>query len=273
MESYLNKESFNPRVAVTNIFGNDAENLADFGFAFGFEGVEWSLEPYCSLDGIMHLAHVLKDFELRYHLRWPGIDFAGAGITSQKALDLHKEKIEYISLAGGQYVTVHTGILLKGNHGLEWNKACDSLGSLVKFGKGLGVNVCLENLSFGWTGNPKLFNEIICKSGACATLDIGHVKVSQYNFQGDDVYGEYVRDNLDMITGAHVYDVELPGAGHLPPLNIQDFERRLSILARLPFCNWWVIELKHLKQLINTKAICDRFISKFKADSRLVSVR
>ena len=56
-----------PRVAVCNIFGQDAGMLADFARTNGFQGIDWSFDLGISRDDFLWKMHQLREFEVRYH--------------------------------------------------------------------------------------------------------------------------------------------------------------------------------------------------------------
>ncbi|MGC8659819.1 MAG: hypothetical protein ACP5U1_12150, partial [Desulfomonilaceae bacterium] len=65
--------------------------------------------------------------------------------------------------------------------------------------------------------------------------------------------------NLQRILNAHIYDRET-NSGHLPPSRVPDIESRLQTLARLPLCDWWVLELREIGSLMKTLRVIREFL-------------
>ena len=225
-----------PIIAIGNIYGEDAARLADFAHEFDFKGIEWSVAQYSSDIDLLKQVDLLHDFDVRFHLRWPGIEFAYADIRSKAAMDLYRRKFEIIAILGGEYVTIHLGLGRIDRRELDWRKAIRNLTALVDNGNELGIKVCLENLITNWTSKPELYKQIVKQTGACVTLDIGHAHVCQMKQPGKNIYEQLSRPNQGRILGAHIYHTEVPGMGHIAPQNPLQIYKRLSLLDSLPNC-------------------------------------
>jgi hypothetical protein len=162
---------------------------------------------------------------------------------------------------GGGYNTIHLGLGRIDSKELDWQKAINNLTKLVAFGNELGIKVCLENIVANWTGKPELFRQIIRQTGAGVTLDIGHVHVCQMNKPEENIYEQFTKPNWDNIFGAHIYHTEIPNVGHIPPDNLLQIEKRLTLLNSLPYCDWWLIELTKPAEILKTRKICHQFLT------------
>ncbi len=167
---------------------------------------------------------------------------------------LLKRCLEIINFFGGKYATVHIGLGIPVRD-LNWKRAKHNLRELVRFGRNLGVTVCLENLKNGWTSEPDRFMELIEESEAKVTFDIGHAFSSPYTNNGGASCPEFIRMVAPKIVNAHIYEAEDPG--HLPPQNLEIISPALEELLQTR-CDWWVIELgeehmvKHTRKLLNS---------------------
>ncbi|UCE98189.1 MAG: sugar phosphate isomerase/epimerase [Dehalococcoidia bacterium] len=250
-----------PIIAISNILDADAARLADFAHNFGFAGIEWSIDPHASDIELLKQIDLLKDFEVRFHMRWPGIEFAHADNRSEMAMNLYRSKLELLAIMGGEYNTIHLGLGRVDLKELDWRKAIYNLTELVYFGNELGIKVCLENIVANWTGKPELFNQIIRQTGAGVTLDIGHAYVCQTKKPTENVYEQFTKPNWNNVFGAHIYHTEIPNVGHISPDNLLQIEKRLALLNSLPHCNWWLIELAKPAEILKTSKICQKFLA------------
>jgi hypothetical protein len=116
----------------------------------------------------------------------------------------------------------------------------------------------LENLAWGWTGRPELFEKLIRKSGCWATIDLGHVQVSPPVTNQLYEVEDFIAPHPDRFLNAHIYHKE-NGGQHLPPKKVADLVDRLHFLRQLPLCDWWVLELREEKALIETLQVVREF--------------
>ena len=134
------------------------------------------------------------------------------------------------------------------------------------FGDKKKLTICLENLPSGWTNNPSSFLEIIKKTGASVTFDLGHANSSPWviNNQGSNV--QFLRSIAPYIINAHVYEIEKIGektlqAYHVAPNNL-DLLRPLLLELIGTKCDWWVIELKVQDLVDHTLSLLRSFLDK-----------
>jgi len=168
---------------------------------------------------------------------------------TQQALENYKTLIQIISRLGGRFFTVHIGIGQPASDLLCWKTAIKNLSRLVEFGGKYAVTVCLENLLTGWTSQPDRFKELIGRSGAGVTFDIGHATCSNF-----------IDSIKDRVFNAHIYHSEEPGLGHVPPRTLDDIMSRLELLMDTK-CDWWVIELTNASETLHTKSLLQDFLT------------
>ena len=255
-----------PKLACCNFIPKVSE-LREYSLDYGFSGVDWTFTPEdlpCSdvqERELMRNLLSLRPLEIRYHLFFVEKeigrkDFAQAAV--ERSLFLMACRV--ISRLGGKYVTVHVGLDRRQSaNEISWQKTISSLKNLVDFARSLGLRVCLENLPWGWTSRPDLFEKIIRKASCWGTLDIGHARASQSVASGLYDLEDFLNPHSERILNAHIYHEET-SSGHIAPAEVPDIESRLKMLAQLPFCDWWVLELREHKPLIKTLRVVREFL-------------
>jgi endonuclease IV len=250
-----------PRIAMCNIFDQDADRLLEFALLNGFEGIDWTLGKGQSEKSFVSQMEKLRELEVRFHCAFSGIDFAYADSRSESSMEVLIQTIERVGMVGGRHVTVHTGFGHVPAGELELKKAMRNLTVLVERGVHCGVCVSLENLSSHWTRDPELFAELIALSGAGVTLDIGHVHASHSPDGVGSAFERYLLPHKNKIMNAHIYHTELEGSGHIAPGNLEDIYGRLELLRKIESCDWWVIELKDTKDILHTRDLLIHYIT------------
>jgi hypothetical protein len=119
----------------------------------------------------------------------------------------------------------------------------------------------LENLAWGWTSRPNLFEKLIRRSGAAVTFDIGHAHASESVRSQQYLVEDFLTPHYGNVLNAHIYHTEVSGQGHLPPERLEDIEGRLDLLQNAG-CDWWIIEVKEPDGLIQTKQLIDIYLAK-----------
>ncbi len=255
-----------PKLACCNFIPRFNE-LREFSLHYGFYGVDWTFTPddLPSSDveerELMKNLLSLRPLEIRYHLFFVEKEIGRKDFT-QGTMErgLFFGACRVISHLGGKYVTVHVGLDRRQSaNEISWQKTISSLKNLVDFARNLGLRVCLENLPRGWTSRPDLFEKIIRKSSCWGTLDIGHALVSQSVASGAYDLEDFAYPHPERILNAHVYHEET-SSGHIAPASVRDVESRLKMLTQLPFCDWWVLELREHKPLVKTLRVVREFL-------------
>ena len=257
----------NLKFALINIFGQDAEKLADFASEFGFSGIDWSVDLNLDERDFLRKMDTLKGFEVRYHCPWPHIDIAYADQRAEQAMYIFGLLIGLISKAGGRYLTVHIGLGQSTVEELKWEKAIENLSSLVLFGAERGITICLENIPTGWTSNPKMFNTLVKKTGAGVSLDIGHINACRAKEPSEKFFKLYVMPNKKRIFNAHIYYTEIPQYGHVAPESLEQIFDYLWLLRSVTTCDWWVIELSNPDEILQTKDLLTNFLHSYEKKS------
>ncbi len=264
----------NPKLVLCNIF-SDTDRLKAFARDHGFSGIDWSFDlddlpetPAEESRWVKDLS-TLRDLEIRYHCPFYQIDIGhNDPEEAQKAGSIFRRIIRLVSKAGGEYLTVHIGLGHDSTESLSWGTSIENLRGIVRYGAELRVQVCLENLAWGWTSKPNLFEKLIRKSSASVTFDIGHahacesVQAQYYDFE------DFISPHDGRVLNAHIYHTEIPGQGHIPPERLEDIAERLDLLRSVG-CNWWVIEIKEPEGLIHTKALLDEYLIRVNSEQQI----
>ena len=248
---------YGPKLACcSNIAGVD--RLPEFVQEHGFDGVEWTfapqdLEPEAQNRRVQaqKLAAGLG-LEVRFHAALDNVDIGHADPEeARKSLTLFQQVCDLTAEAGGKFLTVHIGLGRDSTLDLSWDRTIDALADLNAHAARQGLTLCLENLAWGWTSRPNLYEKLIRKTGVSATLDLGHARVSDAVSSFHYDLSDFVRPHPHLVRGAHIYHEETH-EGHLPPESLDDLSARLDLLRRLPRCDWWVLELREIEPLLTT---------------------
>lgn len=244
--------------------------LREFAFQHGFRGVEWSFDvqtlPDTPAEESMWAKRMsdLGPLEVRYHCPFYQIDLGHFDPWEAKAAAaIFQRIIRLVSKAQGRYLTIHIGLGHDSTEPLSWQATLRNLESVVQYGEDRNVKVCLENLAWGWTSRPELFEKCVRRSGAWVTFDIGHAHACESVTSQHYGIEDFVTPHPDRVLNAHVYHTEVSGRGHIPPERLADIEDRLAILQNIG-CNWWVLEVKQADGLVQTKRIVDDYLARRK---------
>jgi len=238
-----------PKLACCN-FINDVIKLREFARDHGFAGVDWTfadpdfpLHP-ASARELQQIRQALHPLEVRYHGAFAQIDLGDDDpAMADRARRLLQATCRLVAAVGGRFLTIHIGLGRDSTTDLGWERTLARLRDLVQFARNARLRLCLENLAWGWTSRPDLYEKLLRKSGAWATLDIGHAVVCPAVVSQQFAVEDFIQPQPERFCNAHVYHVETE-AGHLPPQRLEDIQNRLDLLSALPLCDWWVLELR-----------------------------
>lgn len=254
-----------PKLAMCNFIA-DPDRLRGFAIEHGFEGIDWSfdlthLPPSPAKDSrwVSALAS-FAPLELRFHCPFVAVDMGHEKATARKrAVAIFQRMIHLVAEAGATYLTLHIGLGHDTTRILSWKASIDNLRQVVRYAEERGVVVCLENLKWGWTSKPNLFEKLVRRSGAGVTFDIGHAHacdtVRSQQFSAED----FVSPHPERVFNAHVYHTETTAAGHHPPENLAVIRDRLALLQRIG-CPWWTLEIRDEEGLRQTLAVVRAFL-------------
>ncbi|MBW2108665.1 MAG: TIM barrel protein, partial [Deltaproteobacteria bacterium] len=255
-----------PTLAICN-FLSDPDDLKALALDNGFGGVDWSFdldalpETPPEISRWAQRISALDPLEVRYHCPFYQLDLGHDDPgEAQKAATVFQRIIRLVSKARGRFLTIHIGLGYDSTEPLSWKTTMANLRNLVHFAQQRTVTVCLENLAWGWTSKPQLFEKLIRGSGAAVTFDIGHAQCcepvrSQYYSIED-----FVTPHPERVQNAHVYHEEVSGLGHVPPGDLQDIKGRLDLLQAVG-CLWWTLEVRNEQGVLQTKNIVDQYLT------------
>jgi sugar phosphate isomerase/epimerase len=255
-----------PKIACCN-FIPDVNELKEFALRHGFSGMDWTFTmeslPRTPREesSLVETISKLHPLEVRYHCAFTRMDLGDVEAErAEKALEFLWRVCRLVSKLGGKFLTIHVGLGLDSTNGLSWEKTVDRLALLVRLANEAGVRLCLENLAWGWTSRPELYEKLIRKSGCWGTFDMGHAQVSPSVATQQYRVDDFVSPHADRFLNAHIYHAE-DGGRHLSPASLRDLEERLRLVRRLPRCDWWVLELREERALLETLACVREFLS------------
>lgn len=260
-----NSRLFKPKLAMCN-FLPGIDKLGEFAARHDFDGIDFSFDlknlpstPAQESRWVKEMS-ALGQLEVRYHCPFERVDLGHDDADKVKEADiLFRRIIRLISKAGGRYVTIHIGLGHDSTEPLSWEITIDKLRRLVNYGRTMRVMVCLENLAWGWTSKPNLFEKLIRRSGAAVTLDIGHAHACESVQSQQYTIEDFVSPHADKVCNAHIYHTEILDLGHVAPKKREDIEDRLSLLRNIG-CTWWVIEIREDKELLEARKIVDEYL-------------
>lgn len=255
-----------PKLAICN-FLSDPDQLKALALEFGFRGVDWSFDleaiPSTSAEESRWAKDIstLSPLEVRYHCPFYQLDLGhDEPKEAKKAASVFQRIIRLVSKGQGRFLTIHIGLGHDSTEPLSWEATIKNLRNLVHYGAQRGVSVCLENLAWGWTSKPQLFEKLIRGSVAAVTFDIGHAlcceSVRSHYFGVED----FVTPHPARVLNAHVYHQEISGLGHAPPNRLKDMQDRLDILRDIG-CSWWTLEVRDKAGVLQTKKIVDEYLT------------
>ncbi len=246
-----------PKLACPNFYP-DVSNLKSVALDCGFHGIDWTLRPddlpknSAEEARLMNSLSRLAPLEVRFHLFFPDNELGD--IDAERAASATKTffaAFDLISKLAGRFATVHVGLGRDSMEDVSWERTIHGLTDLRTKARVSGIRLCLENLSWGWTARPELYEKLIRKTNCWGTLDIGHARVCQsVRSQAYDVQ-DFVFPHRERILSAHIYHEET-AEGHIAPIHHSDLDDRLHLLRGLPLCDWWVLELREDKSLLHT---------------------
>jgi len=257
----------NPPKLVCCNFITDLSELKSFAETHGFQGIEWSFtratlpqSPEAEAELIESIA-TLAPMEIRYHCAFRNTDLGDVSLErSREAGRVFRQVCRLVSKLGGKVITIHVGLGLDSTLDLSWDNTLNSLNHLGGYAQSLGIQICLENLAWGWSSRPELFEKLIRKSGVWATLDLGHAFVSHSILSQQYDFADFIAPHPERFLGAHIYHEE-QNDEHIAPSSLSDIHSRLDLLRELPNCKWWVLELREQASLLQTLEITRNYIA------------
>jgi len=261
----LTPVSERPKIAMCN-FLPAPDALLQFARENGFDGIDWSFflddlpETGADEKRLAKNIRALAPLEVRYHCPFLRLDIGHEDAEKRfRAMDIFNRIITTVARVEGKCLSLHVGLGRDSTRMLSWAATVDNLGRLVRFARSHGIRLCLENLAWGWTSKPNLFEKLVRLTGAGVTVDIGHahacetIRTQQFEFE------DFVRPHPGIVHNAHVYHTEIEGVGHMPPRDPGDILARLAVLYDAG-CRWWVIEIRETGPLMTTRAIIEKCI-------------
>jgi sugar phosphate isomerase/epimerase len=187
----------------------------------------------------------------RFHAFFPDYEFGHRhpGMASE-ALDVHLTALRTIHGWGQPLITVHIG--LDPTTPISPDRAISNLAHVVKYGRELGITVCLENLRRGPTSDPTTLLDWAVASGAMVTLDVGHAISCHQVRSGVLLAADFPHLLAPRLRHVHIYERETDR--HYPP---KDMALLGPVVDRLleTSADWWTIELDDPAEILQTRRL------------------
>ena len=263
-----------PKLACCNFIAEPKE-LKVFAVDHRLQGIDWSFTPEdipktpVEESALVKTMQQLNPLEIRYHCAFRRIDLGNNDeVKAQQAFETLSRLCRLVAKLGGAFLTIHIGLGRNTTYRLSWERTVQRLAELVSVANNQGVRLCLENLAWGWTSRPELFEKLVRKSGCGVTLDIGHARVSPSVTTGLYEIEEFVSPHRDRVFNAHIYHTEKDD-NHHPPEIVEHLQDRLHLLQTLPRCDWWVLELREVEALVQTLTIVREFLDNREQETKV----
>ena len=251
-----------PKIALSSRYSRSADELLAFVREHDLDGIEYTIwaEDVAALEEEKPTMRVLaaSGVEIRYHLQFRKVELAHRDRDFAAASAVYlKECLDFLHEIGGKSIIMHLCLGYRREpEMMHLAHAVEFLADVTAHARGLGMEICLENLTFGLVNTPEAFRHILEQTGASATIDIGHAAASPCVLNGEISAPEYIRAVGPGLRSAHIYDIELPDpvSGkflHHAPRDRACFEDRIRTLADTD-CDWWLIELGDPEEILRT---------------------
>ncbi len=262
----------NPKMALSTRYSRSPKELLAFVGDHELDDIEYTIwaEDDAALEEEKPVMRELaaSGVEIRYHLQLHKVELAHADRQFAAAsADYLKRCLDFLHEIGGRAIITHLCL----GYRRELEKTCLEhaeifLSDMVAHARSLGIEVCLENLTYGLVNTPAAFRHLLERTGASATIDIGHAAASPCVLNGEITAPDYIRAVAPWLRSAHVYDIELPDPAsgkflHHAPKDRACLEDRIRTLAGTG-CEWWLVELGDPEEILRTV----RFLREILAD-------
>jgi sugar phosphate isomerase/epimerase len=261
-----------PTIAISNKVFPSGQQMIDYCMENHLKGIDYTLNP--DAGGVEDLQkdatsieRIIKaGLDIRYHFQFFSQDIADVNPgRAKKSQMFHKECVAFVSHFKAAYATIHIGLGMESVDELNYETALNHLSELVTFGEEKNVVVCLENLTKGWTNHPDGFLDIVEKTNARITFDIGHANACPWVVNGRGTGVDFLHRIASRVINAHIYEIEKIDRStgrpyHAVPENLDFIGPLLSALARTR-CDWWLIELTSQEDVHHTRSLLQAFLT------------
>ncbi|PKM48060.1 MAG: hypothetical protein CVV03_00380 [Firmicutes bacterium HGW-Firmicutes-8] len=263
------RNNSHPTIAISNRMFFLTQDLINYALKTNC-GIDYSFEAQNLSDLKQEAVYIEKiareDLDIRYHCPFKSIEFAHVDKnTADYSLQYLRDCVDVAGSFGGKYLTTHIGLGFKSPNNIDYENAVVNLSKLVDYGDKKGITVCLENLTTGWTNNPRAFLELIEKTGASVTFDLGHANSCPSVIENQCTSVEFLRTVDSYLINAHVYEIEKIDEKtlepyHVAPQNLDIIRPLLLELINNTKCDWWVIELRDQEEVKHTRYLLESFL-------------
>lgn len=251
-----------PKIALSTRYSRSPADLLAFVKQHGLDGIEYTIwaEDDAALEEEKPVMRELaaSGVEIRYHFQLRKVEVAheDRNFAASSAAYL-KRCLDFLHEIGGKVIVTHLCLGYRRElERMNREHAVTFLADVVAHARSLGIEVCLENLTYGLVNTPEAFRALLEATGASATIDIGHAAASACVLNGEISASDYIRAVAPWLRTAHVYDIELPDPQtgkflHHAPKDRACLEERIRTLAGTG-CEWWLVELGDAEEILRT---------------------
>jgi len=204
-----------------------------------FEYIDWGLHYYPKV--------IKNECIIGFHA--PIIELGNPKDKNKTCLITLKNIIDEIK--GYNYLTIH----LHNGREPDRDVLINNLLEISDYAKRSNITLCIENLRTGFSSNPNNIIELADICDCNITFDIGHVNYKDR--------GEFIDLFSDRIYNVHVYELEKNKVGHIAPNNLDNLRPVLDKLLDNK-CDFWLIELMKMDEIINTKNMLENYLNNHK---------
>ncbi len=262
-----------PVIAISNKVFPVVEELLTYCRGHHLQGVDYTFNTKALVAADLESdrpaieAILAQNMEIRYHLQFYAMEIANVdkGIAAS-ALQLHKDSLDRVAEYHGRYATLHIGLGVKSMDAIDYETALENLGKLVQYAKDRQICLCLENLTKAWTNHPGQLLEMLEKTGAKTTFDLGHARSCPSVLSGQMTSLGFLRVMAPYVHNAHVYEIEevdqktgIPY--HVALQNLDGIQDLLTCLLGTP-CDWWLIELTNPEEMDKARQLLQAYLAK-----------
>ena len=244
------------KIALSSRYSLVAEELISFANENGLDGIEYTIQSETKENLDKEFANMKKladsGIEIRYHFQFRKVEPAHRDkLFADASVQYYKDCLDAVSKLGGKHIIVHLCLGYRNKlEEMSYEHAKENLKIVVEYARKKGIEVCLENLTFGFTNTTDRFLDLIHYSGASATIDIGHAIASPVVLNGTVTVEDFIKEVLPYVVSAHIYNIET--TKHFCPDKAEDIESRIKLLAG-GHSDWWLIELGDRDEILKTK--------------------
>lgn len=245
-------------------FHKDLREIHRYRTDHKYAGVEWSLDGWRLMMARDRRRQMLNRLQMAsplcsIHAPYTDLELGhrDAGHAAA-ALRILQDYVDAAAELGGHHVTVHVGTFGPDPAELCRDTILRNVAALLERGARRNIQVAVENLRGGPTGNPETFTAILRATGAPVTFDVGHAAGCPWVQEGRGTALDFLHSIPTPILASHIYLVEKDDT-HFAPQSATEMAPALDALTAAG-CDFWVLELHAKDRLEQTRRVVDQYL-------------